>query len=324
MSPNLQKIYHFMYAIEQVYSFSKEKRKQGGSPKVYTHTSFILFFIHMFLQGIFTFKTMARILQKNYSQYGFPQAPSRKTIRRRFQALPLVIMYLVPQIALYCYRKVCRKTFNIRCLFSDKSIFRAKGGLWHAKHMALGVVPHASIDTEATWAKSPYHGWRFGYSLLLLTNQKRFPVAVMADTASLDEASQLYCLLKPLYKWVGVIVGDAAYKVYAVIQKLYVQYNILLLTKVLVKSPTMQWYKNLIENTIAQLTYAKRKPSIEPAFALIKELFNLKYETQLPYKGKKYVIPFLLITAITIQIMALYNHCNQKHLGDSFEFRDLF
>ena len=324
MSSNLQKIYNFMYAIEQIYVSFQERRPKGGAKKTYTHTSFILFFIGMFLKGIFSFKRMEKILKTDYEAYGFPKSPSRKTIRRRFHQLPPVIMYMIPQIAIYCYKNICHQTFNLKCLFSDKSIFRAKGGLWHKKHMEAGIVPHPSIDTDASWAKSPYHQWRFGYSLLILTNQNRFPVAVMADTATLNEAAQLPKVLKPIFKFVGVVVGDAAYKVYAVINELFEKYSILLLTKTKIKNTSMKWYKDFVNHPIALYTYAKRKPSVEPTFALIKELFNLKGEAQLPYKGKKYVIPFLLITAITIQIMAIYNYTNHQNLGCCFEFRRLF
>ena len=324
MSPKLKKIYDFLYCYEQVYVFEHEKRPKGGRPRTYTHSSFILFFISMFLNRIFTYKKMARKAEKDFAKYGFPRAPSRKTIRERFKQLPPVLMYLIPAIAKYCYQKVCHKTFNIKCLFSDKSIFRAKGGLWHKKHIKAGVVPHPSIDTAATWAFSPYHKWRFGYALLIMVNQHRFPVAAMADTAILNEAQSVNEMIKRIYRYVGIIVGDAAYKVYDIIRQLYDEYDILLQVRDQIKDKTMQWYRILIHTPQALWTYCKRKPSVEPAFALIKELFSLHGESQLPFKGKKYVIPFLLITAITIQLMAVYNFFNQRSLGYTHEFCELF
>jgi hypothetical protein len=50
--------------------------------------------------------------------------------------------------------------------------------------MKEGIIPHTSIDTEASWAKSDYHGWRFGYGLHLIVNQFRFPIAAIVATAS--------------------------------------------------------------------------------------------------------------------------------------------
>jgi hypothetical protein len=51
MSPKVQKIYNFIYPFEKAI-FLNKKRPKGGRKKTYSHTSFILFFIAMFLQGI--------------------------------------------------------------------------------------------------------------------------------------------------------------------------------------------------------------------------------------------------------------------------------
>ena len=34
-------------------------------------------------------------------------------------------------------------------------------------HRLAGEVPHTSIDTEAAWSKSGYHGWWYGWKLHL-------------------------------------------------------------------------------------------------------------------------------------------------------------
>ena len=44
---------------------------------------------------------------------------------------------------------------------------RARGGVWHKKHREAGVVPHTTIDTEAHWTKSGWHGWVYGWKLHL-------------------------------------------------------------------------------------------------------------------------------------------------------------
>lgn len=58
----------------------------------------------MFLRGVFQFKTMRRICLKEYAKYGFVKAPSRKTIRERFKKLPALIEYILPKIAIFCYK----------------------------------------------------------------------------------------------------------------------------------------------------------------------------------------------------------------------------
>lgn len=320
MSPKLQKIYLFLLVLESYYNHLHQKRPKGGRVNQYSHSSFIIFFMSMFTKKVFRFKTMERLAKKNYELYGFSKAPCRKTIRRRLIALPKVIVWFLPQIARYCYKNLSFKIFNIRWLYSDKSIFRAKGGLWHKSQKDAGIAPHPSVDTDASWAKSPYHQWRFGYGLIIICNQSRFPVAAMAETATMAEPAQLATLIKPIARYVGMIVGDAAYKVQSVITQLYNNQHILLLTKETFKDSSMQWYNDLVDNVWAKISYAKRKPSIEPVFALVKQIFDLEHENQLPYKGKHYVIPFLLVTTITVQLMSIYNFQNQIKFQQTHEF----
>ena len=33
------------------------------------------------------------------------------------------------------------------------------GGVWHTQHRTAGVVPHSSVNLEAHWTKSGWHGW---------------------------------------------------------------------------------------------------------------------------------------------------------------------
>ncbi len=54
-----------------------------------------------------------------------------------------------------------------RAVALDSTLLQAKGGVWHKKDREAGVVPHTSIDTEAHWAKSGWHGWVYGWKLHL-------------------------------------------------------------------------------------------------------------------------------------------------------------
>jgi hypothetical protein len=251
-----------------------QKRPKGGRVNEYSHSSFIIFFMSMFTKKVFRFKTMERLAKKSHELYGFSKAPCRKTIRRRLIGLPEVIVWFLPQIARYCYKNLSLKIFNIRWLYSDKSIFRAKGGLWHKSQKDAGIAPHASVDTDASWAKSPYHQWRFGCGLIIICNQYRFPVAAMADTATIAEPSQLVTLIKPIARYVGMIVGDAAYKVHTIITQLYNNQQIMVLTKESFKDSSMQWYNDLIDNVWAKISYAKRKPSIERQRPTVRVCFD--------------------------------------------------
>jgi len=326
-SLKLKRLYDFLSVFEKGYVELYEKHPKGGASNTYTHSSFLLFFIAMFIKRIFAFKAMKKYVAIHYAGYFFPKAPCRKTIRLRLHKMPAFIMYLMPRVAKYAFRNFCRNLFNIKWLFSDKSVFRAKGGIWHKKHKDQGVVPHPSIDTDASWATSPYHKWRFGYGLLIFTNENRFPVACLADTASFNEPKKAIEILAPFKGWLGILVGDAAYNVWDIVRKMWQDFDVLLLTKwkkLIAKTEFENNYKSLVKSAQAYFLYGRRKPSVEPCFSLIKELFDLKGESQLPYKGINHVCAFLCVTAISIQLLMIFNYHHQHDLRSFEHFLAVF
>jgi len=44
-------------------------------------------------------------------------------------------------------------------------VLRASGVVWHQKQREKGEVPVGTIDTEAHWTKSGWHGWVYGWKL---------------------------------------------------------------------------------------------------------------------------------------------------------------
>ncbi|MDF7822364.1 transposase [Runella sp. MFBS21] len=304
------------------------KQSKRGKPQTYTSMSFLLFFMLMLLKGIHAFAAMHRWAKANYVLLGWQQAPDRKTIRRRFLALPALIQQLMPAIALQCQQRH-HPTFGYACSFADKSVFRALGGLWHKKHMLLKVVPHASIDTEASWAKSEYHGWRFGYGLHLICNRYRFPLMATVTTASTKDYRLLETLVAPLQQRLVVVVADSGYFAGRFLKAIHERFSILVTTPCLFKvSPRMsyfkQYYNDMAGSWAGKLTYRRRKPSIEPTFALIKELTGLTGNTMLPYKGLDRVSAYLMIASCTVQLIMYDNFTNQRELGSLENFKVTF
>lgn len=294
---------------------------------MYSLVSMTLFFMVMSLKRIYTFKGMTKYAKEHYEAFGFPKAPSRKTIRRRFLSLPKHIHWLLPQITEQC-QELNYQQFRCSWAFVDKSVFRALGGLWHKKHMVQGIVPHPSIDTDASWSKSAYHGWRFGYGLHLVCLQNRFPVSAWISTASDKDYKWMDKLLTGIQSMVGIIIGDAGYQSLEVMKKLYKDYGILLQTpKVFtsyVKQPFVKWYNSMIQLAEARSLYRHRKPAIEPLFSLIKQLFDLEGEKQLPYKGIDKVSAFLMIGPLTIQLMMRDNFLNNRPWASTHTFLSQF
>jgi Transposase DDE domain len=302
------------------------KNPKGGKPHIYTHASFVLFFVVVLYKRIYTFKGMEKFARAHFKLFGFPSVPSRKTIRRRFIELPEVLQFLIPHIAIQCRSLSC-STFGFSFAFIDKSVFRAKGGIWHKKDMKIGRVPHPSIDTEGSWAKSAYHGWRFGYGLHVICNQYRFPINAWVTTACVKDHSLVEQLLAYLNPYIGILVGDRGYKAIRTMKTIYQKWHILIQTPAIFENGTQKskdWFKktynDFVKTVQASWLYKKRKPSIEPLFSLIKELFDLEGKSELPFQKLKFVQPFLMTTILTVQLLMYDNFKNHREFGYTEDF----
>ena len=322
MSTKLEFLHDFLTRI-----FATEaKNPKGGKPFTHSKASFVLFFVIMFYKRIYAFRTMEKYCVIHFKEFGFREAPCRRTIKRRFVALPTILQFLIPQIAQYC-KSLDFSTFGFSFAFVDKSVFRALGGLWHKKDMLINRIPHPSIDTDASWSKSAYHGWRFGYGLHLICNQLRFPISACVTTACVKDHTVLEALIAPVSQCIGIIVGDKGYFALRSLQKIYQRWQILIQTPDVFENVSQKpkdWFKRiynrLVQTTQAGWLYKKRKPSIEPHFSLIKELFELQGNKQLPFQKLKYIRPFLLLTVLTMQLMMYDNFVNNRELGKTDDF----
>lgn len=319
------KIQYLLSFLQKIDDTHPQKRKKGRT-YTYSQIGMLLFFIVMALKRIHEFKKMHRYMQIHYRIFGFSTPPSRKTIRDRFTGMPVFVACLLPRVAESCLKER-RGVFGYAESFIDKSVFRALGGIWHRKHMILGVVPHSCIDTEASWAKSPYHKWRFGYGLHVVCNAARFPIAACVTTASTKDYHVFETLLYPIKHLTSLILGDAGYAAVRYLKKLYNDTGILLLTKTksfLGANAFIKLYNDLRGCYLANFHYARRKPSIEPLFSLIKGVFSLQGENQLPYKGLKLVAPYLMITVAAVQLLMIYNYDHKIPLQDTSSWIEHF
>jgi hypothetical protein len=82
---------------------------------------------------------------------------------------------------------------------------RARGGVWHQKHREQGEIPHTSIDPEAHWTKSGWHGWVYGWKLHVVSVVAGvwFPIAAVltpANVADFEHDLELCVGLKAFLK----------------------------------------------------------------------------------------------------------------------------
>jgi hypothetical protein len=88
-----------------------------------------------------------------------------------------------------------------------------RGGVWHKKDREAGIVPHTSIDTEAHWTKSGWHGWVYGWKLHLVTIVAAVSLPLAADliSANVADNEQALTLLVELPSEVRYVLGDQHY-----------------------------------------------------------------------------------------------------------------
>jgi hypothetical protein len=88
--------------------------------------------------------------------------PSRRTFERRLKALPETLPEQIGSLGRHLVALLRPWTSSGRAVALDSTLLRAKGGVWHKKDREKGEVLHTSIDTEAHWGKSGWHGWVYG------------------------------------------------------------------------------------------------------------------------------------------------------------------
>ena len=296
--------------LTQVFQRFRLEHPKSGKPYTYAEVGMLLFLMTMLLKRIFAFQAMARYAAIHYRRFGFQTAPSRQTIRRRFYAFPAILQRVIPLVADEAI-PLDERFAHEGIGFIDKCLFWAKGGVWHKKQRQAGIVPTPTIDTEATWGFTPYRRrWVFGYGLHAIVNRCRFPLSACVTTASAKDDQQVSPLLTVLPHALLLLVGDKGYRVITTIKRVFKDFHTLVLTQKPYQRLTdafTAWYSRLITADEALVIYWRRKPSVEPCFSLIKELFDLTDRKPLPYKGLKKNQCFLLMTVVTIQCLMVFN-----------------
>jgi hypothetical protein len=137
--------------------------------------------------------------------------PSRRTWERRLAAVPAT---LPAQIALLGESLVALLDpwrERGRAVAVDSTVLAARGGVWHKRHREAGVVPHTSIDTEAHWTKSGWHGWVYGWKLhpVVTVAGVWLPLRAALTPANTADNEQAVGLLTDLPAEVRFVLGDS-------------------------------------------------------------------------------------------------------------------
>lgn len=139
--------------------------------------------------------------------------PPRRTWERRLATLPDALPAQVACLGQHLVALLRPWADCGRGVAVDSTVLRAKGGVWHKKHREAGEVPHTSIDTEAHWTKSGWHGWVYGWKLHLVTTVAAvwLPLAAELTPANAADSEVAPRLLEDLPAEVRFVLGDRHY-----------------------------------------------------------------------------------------------------------------
>lgn len=301
------------FTLFERFQQEREQVIHYGHPFEYMDQVLIVFFTMMNVRRITAFKAQHRWLMHHLHlalELGFEQIPVRTTLSRRYKALYPILQAFIAFVSRWT--ETLHPQFESRILIVDASLFKADGPVWHQSDRLAGRVPEKlrNLDQDASWRKSAYHGWVYGYSLHLTCNRSGFPKLVQVETASLAESQMLEEKKEALFAFnPQAIIGDNAY-FKAMRVRTWAAEGILLLT------PAAKWqngryavaYHRFIAKAPCKDWLNCRKTAIEPIFDLFAKVLGTdNNQKQLPLQRLPNVRSFLCLGVLAVQIAMIVN-----------------
>lgn len=315
MKPTFNDYVALIYNRFEAFVQSSNEVRKLGKPYTYQNQTMIVFFMWMQFKRIYKFKTQWCWLTQHpesLSVLGWETVPHRTTVSRRYKALYDLIQAF--SAFLGQDSEALGTEMSSKHLNEDQSLFKAEGSVWHQSDRKVGRVPEKlrNLDTDATWKKSAYHGWVYGYGIHLTTTQAGFPVLMEVETASFSEKEAIERKEEMILKQIkpDTLCGDDAYTKALRIRN-WAKQGVILLT------PALRWrngkyakaYRHFIktQTDIVEIL-KKRKTAIEPIFDLIAQLLGTSSkQKQIFRQGNKNVRTHLGLGVLSLQIAMIAN-----------------
>lgn len=280
----------------------------------YKYREMIIFFMIMQFRRTYQFKSQYDWLVAHPEMQqllGFESVPHRTTLSRQFKKLGDVVSDFVAFVGDDV--SDLDEAFTNNHLAEDKSLFKADGSVWHQSDRKEGRIPPKlrRLDTDATWGKSSYQGWVYGYGLHITCTEAAFPKAVWVTTASVADGEVLDqkadFILNQLQP--ASLTADDRYTKARRIRN-WIKQGTLLIT------PALRWmngryaqaYHRLLAEPDVQERFKKRSTSVEPLFDLVAKVIGVAgKQKQLPLPKFVNVRTVLALGTLTVQIAMIMN-----------------
>jgi len=193
--------------------------RQRGRPPQYADRVFLKGLVVMIVRHLPRVHTLLAVLEEpgmapvraRLTAHG--RFPTRRTWERRLRQLPDSLPARIGWLGRSLVEVLDPWRDGGRAAAIDSTALRALGGVWHQKDRAAGVVPHTSIDTEAHWTKSGWHGWVYGWKLHLVTTVAAvwIPLAAELTPANAADNETAPRLLPELPPSLRFLLADTGY-----------------------------------------------------------------------------------------------------------------
>ena len=302
-----------MFSLLDEFAATKQTLINTGRPKTYSDVSLVVFYAMMTLKQINTTRAQHRWLYTHpviLETLRLRYCPSRSTLARRYKALLPYLSEFCEFIAEWAVSN--GYGFSHTLAYEDKSLFKAHGRVWHKKDRAKNHIPKGlrNIDKTASWSKSAYHGWVYGYGLHLTTTRHGFRVIFDILPANVNERKVLDKKQhRLLAKGIKCLVADAGYRDKRRTAAL-AKAQVMLLTPDIGVEQVEARVGPMDAMAVAVFNEAKasRKTAIEPTFDLLSKLLATNgAHKPLPVSGLASVSTFLGLGVLILQLAMLMN-----------------
>jgi Transposase DDE domain len=289
-------------------------QRPRGHPKTYSDRLIVKALVIMIMRRLYTAYALLAFLEQDdpLPQQLHPllceqgRLPSRRTWDRRLAALPQSLPGLIGCLGRHLVMQLQPWARQGRAVACDSTPLATGGGVWQKKHREQGLIPHSSIDTEAGWSKSGWHGWWYGWQLPLAVTVGAVwsPVAAELTVANRGDNEEAPWLLEQLPAEVRYVLGDTHYNTPELQQACHQQGWELVATR-RGSSPRRDGGAQ-----VRKVFHKLRSKAIEPFNGLFKNIFE--WRVKMPVKGLRRSQLLALGAVVIYQLALLYQH--ERHL----------
>jgi hypothetical protein len=306
-----------LWLVEQIPPPPPPVKRQRGRQAFYSDKLFVKALIVMILRRLYTAYALLHFLEQDdpvamrirllLMEHG--RFPTRRTWERRFATLPARLPALIGCLGRHRVALLQPWAAQGHAAAVDSTPLRANGGVWHKQPRLAGEVPHSSIDPEAAWSKSGYHGWWYGWKLHLAVVVGSVWMPLAAEFTIASDADKVIApkLLEHLPMAVRYVLGDTHYNTPEWRQEC-AWHNRELVTTRRGRYPHRDGGVD-----VRRIFHKLRSLAIEPFNGVFKNIFE--WRAQMPVKGLKRCQLFALGAILLYQIVLLYQHQRQQPVG---------